>query len=424
MTALALVKPEAPALAYLALLGPGSRAAQSSALAGIALRLGAPDVMRCPWHTLDRTRTLAIRAWLLEAYAPATANRMLSALRGVLKECWRSGLMEDAAYHRAADLPAVKSEKLPAGREIRPEELAELFRVLGRGRNGARNRALLAVLAGAGLRRSEAAALTFGDLDLDTGELKIRGAKGGRDRVAWLGPSPLAVVRAFVMGEDIEDLERLERMVEKRGKTVEEFATPEEFSAYYRRNKVLWGPHTGHSAYADVPAGFATKRNRTGRTLAGYAEELVGAGRFADTGDAAEFIEEVLCNPHGAVVPALGYGGGVEIRAASEAAGDELRRRAVFVADLDTDSLFGVTAAGVYKLIQRGSRRAGLAPLTPHDFRRTYVTRLLEAGADLAVVRDLAGHADVSTTARYDRRGERAKKAAAALLEVPAWRRN
>jgi site-specific recombinase XerD len=78
-----------------------------------------------------------------------------------------------------------------------------------------------------------------------------------------------------------------------------------------------------------------------------------------------------------------------------------------------------ITDQTVYDTLRRRAAQAGVRDFSPHDLRRTFVTHLIEAGADLLAVQRLAGHANLETTARYDRRGEQAKRQASEMLHVP-----
>ena len=175
---------------YLASLSKSSRRSQKTAIVIISTWLNADaDWQTLPWARVRHEHVAAVRARLIDDYSSATARRMLAALRGVIKACWRLEQIDGETRDRALDVPPIRGESLPKGRALSRGDVRALFDECADDPTvtGVRDAAMFAVLFGAGVRRFELAALKLDDYDSSDGALSIQRGKGAKGRVVYLG---------------------------------------------------------------------------------------------------------------------------------------------------------------------------------------------------------------------------------------------
>jgi len=280
-----------PARAYLlSLNSPRSRQTMASFLGIVAGMLGAKSPDLCSWGSLRRHHVMGITELLRDSgRATATVNTYLSALKGVAKEAWMLRLMDVESFQHIRAVRNLRGSRLPSGRALPPEEICALFAVCEADRSclGPRDAAMLAVILGCGLRRSEAVGLDLRDVVTHDRALRVLG-KGNKERLAY------------------------------------------------------------------VPAG-AWQRLQF-------------------------WIDEVRGETPGPLFTRIRRFGDV--------------------------TLNRLTDQAVYHILQVRQGQAGISKCSPHDLRRTFATAMLDNGEDLITVKDAMGHASVTTTQQYDRRGE------------------
>lgn len=292
-----------PAAVYISSLGQRSKRVMRQSLNTSAhlLTNDACDVMTLDWSKVRYQHTAALRAVFIDRYAPATTNRMLTALRCVLKEARRLKQISLEDYEDAIDIKLVKHVTLLQGRALSDQEIAALIEncLNDSSLTGIRDAAMISTLM-AGLRRSEVVSLCLSDFDANIGSLTVRQGKGRQDRLTYLPMGATATI-------------------------------------------LKW---------------LAIRGDEPGPLICAI-------------------------NKHHQVV---------------------VRR---------------LSDSSVLEILARRGKHANVAPFSPHDFRRTFISGLLDAGADVITVSRLVGHSDLVTTARYDMRGEAAKQKAVARLKFP-----
>lgn len=143
------------------------------------------------WTKLDAdTLTRALGQMRDDKKAPATVRKVRSAVSGVAMAAWRAGAIEDGVLARIKAVPQVRGGGKRRGRAVKAEEVAKLVMACNGSSGGAsaiaRDRALLAMLFGAGLRRTEVAGALMSGWDADTGSIEVVG-KGQKRRKVPMG---------------------------------------------------------------------------------------------------------------------------------------------------------------------------------------------------------------------------------------------
>ncbi len=154
----------------------------------------------------DREPTLSdltarnVRAHLADLHghtATTTVARKLSTLRSFGEFLLRRGDIEDNEVTLVSS--PKRRQKLPVALPV--EDVGAMIDMPQRpGPAGARDRAVLEVIYGAGLRVSECSALELGDLETDGGRARVRvvRGKGGKERLVPLGTRAAQAVAAYL----------------------------------------------------------------------------------------------------------------------------------------------------------------------------------------------------------------------------------
>ena len=154
------------------------------------------------WWLMTYQDTAAARAALIQRepeFPPSTVNQHLSALRRILKECWRLAYMDGDAYNRAIEIRNVKGTRVPPSRMIRGDEAAKMIDAcladVERGGKlaliGLRDACLVALLYAGGFRRGEVAGALVQGYDAVGRSLRVIG-KGDKERAV-----PVALTAAY-----------------------------------------------------------------------------------------------------------------------------------------------------------------------------------------------------------------------------------
>ena len=291
---------QAPVVLYLERLAPSSRQTMRYVLQDAADRLGVEDVTidEFPWHQLQPGHITALVAALrADGYAPNTSSLYVNAIRGVMNQAWQQSLITQDHLLKIRAVKAGGGTRLSKGRNLRRTLIRELMDVCAADPRpqGLRDAAIIAILYGSGMRKSESVNLELSQINVAERSLQVMG-KGNKELIKF------APAWAF---------EKLEAWLAFRRAHLPEGVDDDDFLF----NRIRRGNHI-------------------------------------------------------------------------------TRER--------------ITKHAIYYIAKQRGKQVGVN-IMPHDFRRSFITRVIEE-YDVSIAQKLAHHANIATTVRYDMRDDNERR--------------
>jgi len=191
-----------PLTLYLTRLAPSSQLTMRYVLQDAADRLGLDEVNLedIDWHLLQPEQVIALVAALREdGYAPNTSSLYVNAVRGVMNEAWRMSLISQEHLLKMRSVKAASGTRLGQGRNLRRTLIREMMEVCAADPRpqGLRDAAVIGLLYGSGMRKSESVNLDLAQIDFEQRSLRVIG-KGNKELVKYAPDWAFAKLQAWL----------------------------------------------------------------------------------------------------------------------------------------------------------------------------------------------------------------------------------
>ena len=291
-----------PLTLYLARLAPSSQLTMRYVLQDAADRLGFEEINLedIDWHLLQPEHVMALVAVLREdGYAPNTSSLYVNAVRGVMNEAWRISLISQEHLLKMRSVKATAGTRLSQGRNLRRTLIRELMDVCTADPRpqGLRDAAVIGILYGSGMRKSESVNLDLAQVNFAERSLRVTG-KGNKELLKYAPAWAFAKLQAWLE---------------------------------FRREQLKEGEQDDSFLFNRIRRGSHITRER-------------------------------------------------------------------------------ITKHAIYYIARQRGEQVGVK-IMPHDFRRSFITRVIEEH-DLSIAQKLAHHTNIQTTASYDVRDDNERRRA------------